>query len=84
MLCLHNKVIGVGNFSSLFDVVQRSLLRTKFNIVGKGVVEEDGFLVHIANELPQIVHSKVFHIDAINEHFALLHIVITWDKVNQC
>ena len=83
MLCLHNKVVGIGYFGRPFDVVGCGLLCTKLNIVGKGVIEEDGFLIDIANELAQIVHPKVFHIDAIDEHFALLHVIITRDKVDK-
>ena len=50
----------------------------------EGVVEEDSLLVHVTNELAKVVDAKVFHVDAINQHLSLLHVVVTGDEVYEC
>ena len=52
--------------------------------MAEGVVEENGLLVHIADELAKVVDAKVFHVDAVYQHLSLLHVVVTGDEVYEC
>ena len=83
MLRFHNEVVGIGYSGRVLDVLARGIVHTECNIIIKSVVEEDGFLVDITNKLTKIVYAKVFNIDAINKHFSLLDIVISWYKVDE-
>ena len=83
MLALHDKFVGVGDACGFFHLLLRGVVHTKRYVVVESVVEEDGLLVDVADELAQVVNAQVFHVDAVDEHFALLHIIIARDEVNE-
>ena len=76
--------MGIGNLGRILHFFQRGVLHAEGDIVPDGVVEQDGFLVHVADKLAQVVHAQVFHVDAVDEHLALLHVVVARYQVNQC
>ena len=46
-----------------------------------GGIEEDSLLVYITYQLSEIVHAEVLHVDTVDEHFALLYIVVARNQV---
>ena len=81
---LHNEVVGVGNARRLLHLLQGGVVHTEGYVVAERVVEKDGLLVDIAYQRAQVVQPEVFHVHAVDEHLALLHVVISRDEVNQC
>ena len=75
--------MGVGYLSRFFHLLSRGSIHPEGYIIIKGVIEEDGLLIHIAYQLAEVMHPQVFHVDAIDEHLPLLHIVVTGNEVEQ-
>ena len=78
--------MSVGNLRSLNNLllkVRRVLFDAKSNIVSEAIVEEDSLLVHVSDELTQRVQAEVFYVDAIDEHFAFLYVVVARDKIDE-
>ena len=76
----------VGNLRSLNNLlleVSCVLFDAKSNIVSEAIIEEDGLLVHVSDELAQRVQAQVFYVDAIDEHFAFLYVVVARDKIDE-
>ena len=79
-----NEVMGIGYLCRMFNLFLRSIFHSKGDIVAERVVEEDGLLVDVANELSQIVNAQIFDVDAVDEHFTLLHVVVARDEIDKC
>ena len=75
--------MGVGDARCLLHLLLRGIVDAEGDVVKEGVVEEDGFLVHVADELPQVVNAEVAHVDAVDEHLALLHVVVARNEVDK-
>ena len=75
--------MGVCYLRSLNDSVVVSC-HSERDVVLECIVKKNGFLVHIADKVAQIVYCKFFYIDTVNQYFAFLHIVIARNKVEQC
>ena len=84
LFALHDEVVGIGYACGFRHLFIGGSLHTEGNIVAERVVEEYRLLVHITDQLSQILYAEVFHIDAIDKHFALLHIVIAGNEIDQC
>ena len=41
-------------------------------------------MVHVADKLAQVLDTKILDIDAVNQHFALLYIVVARYQVDEC
>src|SRR5574344_3141108 len=80
----HDKVMCVGNLCRLHHLLFRSVLHAEGDVVEERVVKEDSLLVHVADERAQISVSGILHVYAVDEHFALLHVIIAWNEVHQC
>ena len=39
-------------------------------------------MVHVANELSEVVNAEVFYVDAVDEHLTLLNVVVARYEVN--
>ncbi len=74
----------VGNARRLFYLFLRGISHSERDVGLERVVEEDAFLVHVADERAQVVHPQVADVDAVDENLALLHVVVTRYEVNEC
>ena len=84
VFALHDEVVCVGYSGCIGNLFIGSFDRSKLDVILESIVKENGFLVDIADESAQIMNAKVFNVDAIYEYFALLYIVVTWNKINKC
>ena len=75
--------MGIGNLCRMFHLFACSIFHAEGDIIEEGVVEEDGLLVHITNQLTQVVNTQVLHVDAIYQHLTFLHIVIARNQIHQ-
>ena len=53
------------------------------DIVSERVVEQYGLLVNVADEAAKVVDAEVLDVDAIDEHLAFLHVVVSWNKIDE-
>ena len=83
VLRLGDELIGIGYACGALYLFLGGVAHAEGDVVVERVVEEDGLLVDIADELSQVVYAQVLDIDAVDEHLALLHIVVTGDEVEQ-
>ena len=83
LFCLHDKVVRIGNACCLFYLFLTGGLNDEGDVTFKRVVKENGLLVHVAYELSQVVYAVVFHVDAVDQHLALLHVVVAWYEVDE-
>ena len=77
MFRLGNELVGIGYLCRIGDIFIGSIGLAEADIVLEAGIEEDCLLVHVTYQLAEVVHGKVFHIDAVDEHLALLYIVVT-------
>ena len=84
VLALHNKLVGVGNACRLLHLLLCGVVHAKGYVSDERVVEQDGLLVHVAYELPEVVYAEVFDVYAVDEHLALLHVIIARNEVDEC
>ena len=63
--------------------MQRSVIYPESNVVVKRIVKQYGLLINVADKLTQVVHTQIFHIDAVDKHFALLYIIVAWYEIYQ-
>ena len=84
MLCLHDEVMGVGDARCLLYLLVSGVVDTERNVVAESVVEEDGLLVDIAYEKPEVVYAEMTDIDTVDEHLALTRVIISGYEVEQC
>ena len=64
-----HEIMGVGNLRRILHFFQRGVLHTEGDIVSHRIVKEDCFLIHIADEFAQIVHTEVLHVDAVDKQW---------------
>ena len=86
VFALSDELMSVGNLCSLNNLllkVRRVLFDAKSNIVSEAIIEKDSLLVHISDELAQGVQTQVLYVDAIDEHFAFLYVVVARDKIDE-
>ena len=57
LLGSHNELVGIGNASSLLYLLLGSTIHTKRDVVEESIVEKNRLLVHITNELAQVVNA---------------------------
>ena len=50
LFCLHDEVVGIGNLGCFDDLLHGGVLYAEGDIVVEGVVEEDSFLIDVADE----------------------------------
>ena len=81
VFALRNEVVGVGYLRGLLYLLLSGIVHAKRDVVPERVVEEDGLLIHVAYQLTQVVYAQILHVDAVNQHLALLHIVVAWNEV---
>lgn len=83
MLSLHDKLIRIGYLSRSDDILFRGVIFTEHDIVLDGIVEQDGLLIDVAYQRPQVVNAQILDVDAIDEHLPLLHIVVARNEVDK-
>ena len=83
MLRLHDEVIGVGDLRRTDDIFLTGVVYTEGDVIIEGVIKQNGFLIDIADELTKIVDAEILDIDAVDKHFAFLHVVIARNEVDQ-
>ena len=83
VLGLHDEVVGVGNLGSFDDLLHGGVFDTEGDVVVEGVVEEDGLLVDVADELAQLGYAHGLDVAAVDEHLSLVDVVVAWNEVNQ-
>ena len=76
-----DEFVGIGYAGSLFHLLLRGVVNTEGDVVEEGVVEEYRLLVHVADKLSEVVDVEVFHVDAVDEHLTLLHVVVSRNEV---
>ncbi len=81
MFRLGNEFVGIGNLRSIGDILVAGIGLAESDIVLEAGIEEDSLLVYITYQLAEVMHGKVFHIDAVDKHLALLYIVVTRNQV---
>ena len=83
LLRLHDEIVGVGNLGRFDDLLHGSVLHAEGDVVVEGVVEEDGFLVDVADEGAQAVDGDVLHVLAVDEQPAFGNVVVARHEVHQ-
>ena len=83
VLRLHDEVVGVGYPGRLGYLFVCGTVDAKGNVVAESVVEEDGLLVDVAYQLAQVEDAEFLHVDAVNEHLTLLHVVVAGNQVDK-
>ena len=83
VLTLHDEVVGVGNFGCFDDLFHRGVLDAEGDVAEEGVVEEDGFLIDVAEEAAQVGDAELADVGAVEEYLSLLHVVVAWQEVNE-
>ena len=81
IVAMLDEVVGIGYLCGTLHVLLCGILHSEGDVVVEVVVEEYRLLVDIANEFAQVVYPEVLYVDTVDEHLALLHIVISWDQV---
>ena len=76
--------MGVGNLGSLDNLFHRRILHTKGDIIVEGIVEEDSLLIDVTDQCTQFRDTYRLDILAVDEHLAILYVVIARNKVYQC
>ena len=66
---LHDKLMRIGYLGSLYHLFHSCILNTKCDVVIKGVVEQDSFLVHIPYKSTQVMNSIVAYVVTIDQDF---------------
>ena len=83
MLRLHDELMGVGDACRLLHLLLGGPVYTERYVVEERVVEEYGLLVDVADELAQVVYAEVLHVYAVDEHLALLHVVVARYEIHE-
>ena len=83
MLRLHDKLVGIGNLSSLYHLLHRGILYAEGDVVVERVVEENGLLIDIADEGTQLRDFDVLDILTVNQHLTVAHVVVAGDEVDK-
>ena len=83
LLRLHDEVVGIGNACRPLHVLARGVFHAESDVIVERVVEEDGLLVDVSDELAQVVDAQLAHVDAVDEHFSLLHVVVAGYQVDE-
>lgn len=47
---LHNKIMGIGNLSSFYNLLHSCIFYAKSNIIEKCIIKKNGFLIHITDQ----------------------------------
>ena len=65
LFLLHYEVMGIGNLRGSHDLLHGRAFHTEGYVVEYGVVEQDGFLVDVAYQAAQILHSEIPDVCAV-------------------
>ena len=76
--------MGVGYACRLLNLLLRSTLHAERDVAAERVVEEYRLLVDVADELSQVVYTEILDVDAVDEHLALLHVIVARNEVDEC
>ena len=83
VFCLHDEVVGVGYLGCFDDLLHGGVLYAEGDVVVKGVVEEDGLLVDVADEGAEVVDADVAYVLAVNEYLPFADVVVAGNKVHE-
>ena len=81
-LRLGDELVSIGYLSCIGNFLIRSIGLAESDVVLEACIEEDSLLVYIAYQLAEIIYGQVFHVDAIDEHLAFLHVIVTWNQIH--
>ena len=84
MLGLHDEVVGIGNLRGFDNLFVSGIINTKRDVVAERIVKQDGLLIHIANQLSEVVNAQILDVNTVNQYLTFLHIIIAGDEVHQC
>ena len=73
----------VGYVCCLLHLLTCGRIHAERDVAVERVVEEDGFLIDVADELAKVMDAKILYVYAVDEHLSLLHVVITRDKIHE-
>ena len=83
VLALEDELVGIGDLGCFDDLFHRGVLDAEGYIIEEGVVEEDGFLVDVADEGAQVVEAEVLDVDAVDEDLAVGDIMVARHEIDQ-
>ena len=84
LFTLHDKLIRIRNLRCLLNLFLCGMLHTERDIIPKRIIKQDCLLVHIPDQLSQVMNPQVFHVYPVYQHFSLHHIIIPRYQVHQC
>ena len=84
LFTLHDKLIRIRNLRCLLNLFLCGMLHTERDIIPKRIIKQDCLLVHIPDQLSQVVNPQVFHVYPVYQHLSLHHIIIPRYQVHQC
>ena len=74
----HDEIVRIGDFRCFDDLLHRRVFHPEGYIVVERIVKENGFLIDISHQSPQIVHSEIFDIDSVDVNSPFIHVVKAW------
>ena len=74
----------VGYPCGVLYLLLRGVVNAERYVVAETVVKQYGLLVYVAYERAQVVQSHVLHVHSVDEHLALLHVVVARYEVYEC
>ena len=78
----HDEVVCIGYLGGFHHLVHSGIFYPEGDVVEEGIVEQDGFLVHVTHDTAKVVQGRSFYIYSVNQHFTFLYIVITRNQVH--
>ena len=72
MLGLHYEVVCIGDACRLLHLLHCGVFDAERDVAYERIVEENGLLVDVADELSEVVDAELAHIDAVDEHLTFL------------
>ena len=73
----------VGYFGSILYLLLRGVVYAERYVVAETVVKQYRLLVNVAYERAQVVQPHVLYVHSVDEHLALLHVVVAWNEVDE-
>ena len=84
LFTLHDKLIRIRNLRSLLNLFLCGMFHAKRDIIPKRIIKQDCLLVHIPDQLSQVMNSQFLHVNPVDQHLSLQHIIIPRYQVHQC
>ena len=81
---LGDKLVGIGNLGSVGNLLVCGICLAKADVVLEGSIEKNSLLVDVTYQLAKVVYGEVFHVDAVDEHFTFLYVIVTRYQIHHC